>query len=376
MSVDLSLVFSYRNREYERVKRCLDSLANQSDKNFKVIFVDYGTESTLAAQIKELVSSYDFITYQYSNSYLRFWNRSHALNTGIKMVDTPFYATTDIDLIFEPNFVETMRGKMKEDRFLHGHALYLEKDFKDYDNLSNVNKSTLKQSTVGMQYGLFQLVPTQVMKDLEGFDEFYRIWGLEDVDLNKRLKTKGLSEFWVDPKETHTWHQWHPHINDPLFSRTWYKFMEDYFFRHEDLKRNPNGWGKVFSDAERPLLYRANDIKSFRHQDSYPKKKAQLLDYQLIDQRFEELQSGEALELIYHDESVSPGILERVRNSLAHRLRIDFRVDLERYHQKHTDYISACQHVQWLIARKEMMGSLADYTFEFNDGFKAQLLKA
>jgi hypothetical protein len=51
------------------------------------------------------------------------------------------------------------------------------------------------------------------------------------------------------------------------------------------------------------------------------------------------------------------------------------KVDLDRYHQKYTDYISACQHVQWLIARKEIAGSLADYTFEFKGGFKAKLLK-
>lgn len=376
MTPDLSLIFSYRNRNVERVSRCLQSLANQQDGSFKVIFVDYGTEEPLRSEIETLVSKFDFIEYIHSNTQKQFWNRSIALNIGIKKVDTPFYATTDIDLIFEPDFIQTMRSKMAEDKFLHGHALMLEKDFSDYDNLDKLNKASLKQSTEGMQYGLFQLVPTKVMMELEGFDEFYRIWGLEDVDLNKRLKAKGLSEHWLDPKESHTWHQWHPHINDPLFSRTWYKFMEDYFFRHDTLQRNYNGWGKILTEADRPLLTMAKQIATQLHEESYPQRRESLLDYQLIDQRFEELASGEALELVYKNETPQAGFFEKVRNSLAHRIKVDFKVDLDRYHHKYTDYISACRHVQWLIARKDMAGSLADYTFKFSPShFKAKLLK-
>jgi glycosyltransferase involved in cell wall biosynthesis len=36
----------------------LDSLKNQTNQNFKVVFVDYGSESKLAANIQKLVESY------------------------------------------------------------------------------------------------------------------------------------------------------------------------------------------------------------------------------------------------------------------------------------------------------------------------------
>jgi hypothetical protein len=56
MTPDLSLIFSYRNRDKPRVARCLQSLADQQDGSFKVIFVDYGTEEPLKTEIEELVS--------------------------------------------------------------------------------------------------------------------------------------------------------------------------------------------------------------------------------------------------------------------------------------------------------------------------------
>lgn len=376
MTPDLSLVFSYRNREVERVQRCLQSLENQSDKNFKVVFVDYGSTEEYKAPMEKVVRSFDFCHYQFSNTRKQFWSRSHALNTGVRLVDTPYYATTDIDLLFEPNFINEVRGRMREDAFLHGLVYFLEKEFSDYENLVKLDKSKLKLSQKGVHYGGFQLAPTKIMHELRGFDEFYRIWGLEDVDLNKRLKSKGLEELWLDESISHTWHQWHPHINDPLFSRTWYRFMEDYFFRHESIERNPAAWGEVISDEKRPLLSDTFHADRSIISHSFPQRKAQLLDYQLIDQRFEELNSGEVLELNYQNSEAHPGFLEKMRNSLAHRIKIDFKVDLDRYLQKYTDYYAACRNVQWLIIKKELQGSLADYTFEFNDGFRAQLLKA
>ena len=53
-----TIIYAYRNRDESRIKMSLDSLKNQTNQNFKVVFVDYGSESKLAANIQKLVESY------------------------------------------------------------------------------------------------------------------------------------------------------------------------------------------------------------------------------------------------------------------------------------------------------------------------------
>ena len=45
---ELAIVFGYRNREPIRVKRCLESLSKQTDSDFRVVFVDYGSAKIFA----------------------------------------------------------------------------------------------------------------------------------------------------------------------------------------------------------------------------------------------------------------------------------------------------------------------------------------
>ncbi len=363
MNADLSLVFSYRDREVDRVKRCLDSLSTQTDANFKVIFVDYGSNDQFRKEIESLVNSYDFCEYIYSHTYQQFWNRSKALNIGIQLVDTPYYATTDIDLIFEPNFIEVMRSEMGPDKFVHGHALFLEEGFSDYKNLDKLNKSNLDQSKAGVQYGLFQLVPTKVIRQLDGFDEFFRIWGLEDVDLNKRLLALGLKENWIDPLKTHAWHQWHPHIGDPLFTRDWYRFMEDYFFRQTSSKRNNGNWGQTKGEQERKVLNLKSDEATVQIERDFPSKTSALYEYHILEQVFDELSAGEVLSVKFNDKASDISFFEKLRNSLVHRIGVDLKVDIDKYYQKRTDFIDACRGLVWLIAKKENQGTIADYCF-------------
>ena len=64
----LSILYAYRNRDAERVKYSLDSLVKQTNTNFKVIFLDYGSNLDTANEIKGLISNYNFVTYIYSFS--------------------------------------------------------------------------------------------------------------------------------------------------------------------------------------------------------------------------------------------------------------------------------------------------------------------
>jgi len=61
----LILIYPYRNRNIERVKRSLESLENQTVSDFSVVFVDYGSELEISSAIETLLENYDFVNYQY-----------------------------------------------------------------------------------------------------------------------------------------------------------------------------------------------------------------------------------------------------------------------------------------------------------------------
>ena len=51
-------------------------------------------------QIRSLVEQYAFVRYYYLYTVGHPWNRSHALNTGIRVSDASYILMGDVDLIY------------------------------------------------------------------------------------------------------------------------------------------------------------------------------------------------------------------------------------------------------------------------------------
>ena len=102
----LSLVLTYRNRDLKIVKRCLGSLKIQSDQDFKVFLVNYGSSDKFTAEIEGLVKLYDFIDYIFVPTYGQLWNKSKAINIALKKCTTSYFLMGDIDLIYHPEMIE------------------------------------------------------------------------------------------------------------------------------------------------------------------------------------------------------------------------------------------------------------------------------
>ena len=84
----LSILYPYRNRDSKRIKRSFDSLLEQTNENFEVFFIDYGSTPDLAVDIKRLCQNYPFISYQFYPTQYQPWNKSRALNSVIKNLKT------------------------------------------------------------------------------------------------------------------------------------------------------------------------------------------------------------------------------------------------------------------------------------------------
>ena len=201
----LSIIFTYRDRDALRVKKSLDSLLEQSDQQFNVIFTDYGSCPTYREEISSLCNKYSFVKYIYCHTRFQPWNKGRALNFIIKNLTTDFIFIADVDMIFHPDFVKKAKHLQQKNTtvyfqvgFLDPKEEILQVDFSD----KNFRKSTSEATGLSM-------FPTKPLKELRGFDEFYHFWGAEDTDMHVRLQNAGYKvEFYE--KEVLLLHQWHP----------------------------------------------------------------------------------------------------------------------------------------------------------------------
>ncbi|MBZ9632364.1 glycosyltransferase [Salegentibacter sp. LM13S] len=254
----LSIIYPYRNRDISRVKKSLDSLVEQSFRDFKVFLVDYGSSESFASKIKELCKSYDFVTYNYCNTQYQPWNKSRALNSVIKSLTSDFCFVADVDMIFHPDFVKNALKLQQPETTVYFQVGFLSPDEgvegKKYNEFTNYRKSTSEATGLSM-------FPVKVLQELRGFDEFYHFWGAEDTDMHIRLKKSGYPVKYYD-KEILMLHQWHPSYR----SKESKKLTEDLQINgivplnHQHLKfaienkvrqTNIRKWGEIMSETDK-----------------------------------------------------------------------------------------------------------------------------
>ncbi len=214
----ITLLFPYRDRELSRVKRSLDSLVLQSNTNFDVAFIDYGTSREKAKEVAQLIAKYPFARYQYSYHINTMWNKSRALNILIKELKTPYCFVADIDMIFHPDFVETLHQVKSPTATTYFQVGFLSKE--ETQQEKPFDKYTIKFESAPGATGL-SLFPVQALQALRGFDEYYHLWGSEDTDVHDRLKHYGLTVSFYDKKilMLHQYHKIYRNIEDRYITR-------------------------------------------------------------------------------------------------------------------------------------------------------------
>ena len=202
----LSLVLTYRNRDLKIVKRCLGSLKIQSDQDFKVFLVNYGSSDKFTAEIEGLVKLYDFIDYIFVPTYGQLWNKSKAINIALKKCTTSYFLMGDIDLIYHPEMIEKCKHLVKNYEVVYFQYAFLDQkeSLKDYDFFGFEASFLGNEEITGTT-----LYKTETLKKINGYDEFYHGWGAEDTDVHLRLKNAGHSVYFYD-QEILVKHQWHP----------------------------------------------------------------------------------------------------------------------------------------------------------------------
>jgi len=267
MGLELTLLFTYRNRDLERVKIAMDSLDAQNDSNFTVLFIDYGSSLAHSKALQDLLSNYSFVTYFYSYHIDQPWSRAKAVNIGIQLVTTPYVFVSDIDMIFKPNFIEIvqqLKDPMVSVYFKVGFLNQIEskknQPFEDY----KISFSS-KPGAQGLS-----LFPVEALKKVRGFDEFLHFWGAEDEDVHSRLLQVGYEVNFYE-KEILLLHRWHPTyrnsesdvVTKNLQLHSIPKLNQEYFaYKRERKVPTANGskWGVPITKEDYESLV-SNDVK-------------------------------------------------------------------------------------------------------------------
>lgn len=261
-SPTLTIIFGYRNREPERVDRCLASLAAQTRKDFVVLFVDYGSWPAQAAAARAVVEKYPFARYIYADTRGWAWNRSHALNIGIRLADSPFIMTSDVDVVYPEQFTRILLAAQEGLGIIHCAPVLLDKGVNNWRALS---PSELQRGATRKAHrGVCQCFPHDVAVRLHGFDEAYQVWGIEDTDFAQRATRLGLEERWIEDR-VGLYHIWHPADRNRTKQLAWALLWNRLVIHYEDNQfnevRNDDNWGHLTTKEDRQV-YRYLDSEN------------------------------------------------------------------------------------------------------------------
>lgn len=206
MSNKVTIIFAYRNRDVTRVKLSLQSLSLQTDKNFRVCFIDYGSDEANSKAVKNVVSDFSFANYFYVGHSGLLWNKSKTLNYGIKTAESDYIVTADVDVLFTSNFIEKVQALKQLDIFTLFKIGYLSQNVSQQQE-QQLNLAHIKTTHIGDTFGI-GLYPKSVLEEVGGLDEFFYFYGSEDEDLNARVESTGIKLNRCN--DVLLYHQWHP----------------------------------------------------------------------------------------------------------------------------------------------------------------------
>lgn len=251
MTEKIDIIYCYRNRDLRRVKNSFDSLALQNNKNFNVIFVDYGSDGKIAEAAKIFCAEYNFCNYVFIDTQGKTWSRAEALNYGFLVSQANYVFTSDIDMVFKNNFVEHLY-KIQEKNTASFFAVgYLSERDSESINLQNFNKIKYTKSedfALGMVF-----VSKEILNKINGYNAFYSLWGAEDNDIKYRIEQAGYKTTFVD-QEIFMLHQFHPNsgTDASVLPKGWIQFMKDYQAHYKKGGTGFIGLNQIALPLQRP----------------------------------------------------------------------------------------------------------------------------
>ena len=238
---DYSFVIVYRDRDPQIARRCLDSIRVQQGASFELVFMDYGSNETHSKAMAELLKMDKRFKYYYSDTRGLIWNQGSALNLAISQVLADKIIFVDVDLMLPHNFLETVDKIFQYNQIFLYRAYYLKEDFNQYDQVFSLPERFLKTLNIsGNDANSWLIIHKNIIESINKYDEFFRIWGWQDVDFIRRCEAfLGKSRHFIPMDTLKVFHQWHPR-GDAGFPKGWKNKSIRYLREKEKTKTNNN----------------------------------------------------------------------------------------------------------------------------------------
>jgi len=327
----LNLIFGFRNRSIQMVEKCMESLKRQSFKDFEVLFIDYGSDQTTSCELIQLLNHYPFAKYIFNNTIGMPWNRSHALNTGIKLVKSEYLMTLDVDLIFSENYLQTFYENRAENKVIYSNVYLLPENYQYEEKQTKLKTFQVQEGGSGLGF-----YPSKLISEIGAYDEYYCFWGCEDRDIKFRLKQNGVEQKVMSIQEGPVYYQWHPTTN---FSRIflpvgWWEDMNYYFFNNKNvLTRNNDSWGTILTEKDRPALQHLNNNfkDHFYNANNYPNL---ISFFEEISNKFHELKKDDFIKFEYilvrkkfeFNDALPKNTFLKILNKIVYLLNKSYRI--------------------------------------------------
>jgi glycosyltransferase involved in cell wall biosynthesis len=340
-----SFLIPFRNREIERVKNCLKSISEQTLNDYEVIFIDYGSDEVISNEVEKLVLSFGF-KYIFTDTRGMFWNQNHALNIGLKKGQNNYIIRLDIDIILPSFFLQKISAEIEPNNFINCKCRYATASF-NLEQFTQEQLLKLPQSET-VATGLCMIVSRQKLLEINGFDEYYILWGFDDLDTTKRLTGSGLKHHWIDASSLSLLHQWHPtHYNDRI--KNLYKVKMKYYI--SNAENNHKIFGEITQSSDRSALsilknlHTDHEIKiNLPSQYSFISWNSSFLklntgDYQYLNFKHSYVSKNTSGSKLYN--------LVGALNKLLKSIKVSYRlVDLEKFQE---EYISDDQIYDFIL---------------------------
>lgn len=223
----------------------------------EVILLDYGSDTPQKEEASTLCVPYPFLQYYFTETEGWFWNRSQALNTALGLVKGEYVMVLDADIILVKGLIPYLLEQANEHSYWVYKYVYLPEHFKDYAALWQDGARYQKKFVHSADTAVGTIFAPRTAFEKAGlYDDFYCIWGKEDLDFCQRLDALPLQRKVLRDPQYFSYHQWHPHAQLG-FPRGWLQVLERWeqdMVPVKDLLRLASPPPRILTLQDRPAL--------------------------------------------------------------------------------------------------------------------------
>lgn len=245
---NLDFIIAVKNRDNGRIQRCIDSFKSISKE---IVVVDYGSEIPVEVKDAKII--------RYEGS--KIWNKSHALNLGIKATSSEFICTIDCDMILSEELLIQIRNYLNKDNVLFNTNVRRI----EIENLSDNFEDMLKKSSTWFEKGSrsniysaanggIQVFPRWWIEHIGGYDEGLGIyWGAMDNRIYEQAKMTNMCLIDLNYPMLHQEHPEKKEDNLPEDERKFANLIRAYKIEYlKDLHKKNNAISKRAWGGEYP----------------------------------------------------------------------------------------------------------------------------